>query len=107
ADGYSWLGFLILDPARRRATPWPPDNRSKVAPRPPIALRRAPAPLALVAPLQAMLRLVVLDGAGSDALDASSGSSSTVELWTEHLRRAPYACAVDPQGRVAVAYTDS
>jgi hypothetical protein len=108
-DGYSWLGFLIVDPARRRITPWPPDGGPKIAPRAPFALRRDPRPLALVAPLQAMLRLIALDDAAGDALDdpAASTSASTVELWTEHLRRPAYACAVDPQGRVAVAYTDS
>ena len=108
ADGYSWLGFLIIDPARRSTRPWPPDNRPKVAPRPPIALRRAPAPLALVAPLQAMLRLIAIDGVRDDVVDeAFDAPPSTIELWTEPLRRPPYACAVDPQGRIAVAYTDS
>jgi hypothetical protein len=98
ADGYDWLGFLVLDASRRTATPWPPGGHPPVAPSPPVALRGCPTP-ALVAPFQAMLRLI--------ALDDQTESQTTVELWTESLRRPPYACAVDPWGRVAVAYTDS
>jgi hypothetical protein len=99
ADAYDWLGFLMLDPASRSASRWPADSRLTVAPQSPLALRRHPSPLALAVPFHATLRLIGLDGA--------AGSSSAIEIWTETLQRPPYACAIDPQGHVAVAYTES
>jgi hypothetical protein len=88
-DAYEWRGYLILDPARRSAAPWPPHGW--IAPdAEPLAVRPFPPPEALVTRLQATMLVTAVDG----------------EERREHaLPTRPYAYAVDPRGRIAVGYT--
>jgi hypothetical protein len=88
-DGYEWRGYLILDPQLRSAVPWP--SQGWTAPdAEPLAVRRFPSPEALVTRLQATMLVTAVDGS---------------EQRSEPFRTTPYAYAIDPQGRIAVAYT--
>ena len=87
-DGHDWLGYVIVDPVARTTARWPQEG-DRATPAAPLAVRRNPV-LALVTWLQHTMLVNSFDGS---------------ERGATQLPAEPYAYAVDPPGRIAVAYT--